>query len=105
MIGASALFLNPYEWEETAVHIQLPLDKKIAEIGRCMVLPEYRGKNYMYKMNSILLDIARELNIDYILSTVHPNNISSKQSLIKLGMNKVGHIKKYYERDVYMLYV
>ena len=104
LIGASALFLNEYEYKETINELKLQNNLKFAEIGRCMVHPKYRGKNLMYKLNKELITISTQLNVDYIVSTVHPLNIPSNKSMLKLGMDKAGFYIKdnIYPRNIYI---
>ena len=84
----------------------LGLDRSnVAEIGRAMVRPEYRGRNLLFKINSVLLDVAEKKGIEYVLSTVHPGNIPSRSSLQKLGMNKAASCVKneIYPRDIFLI--
>ena len=62
LVAASALFLNEYEYKESVENIGMK-NYKFAEIGRCMVLPEYRGYNLMYKLNLILENIAKKSRV------------------------------------------
>lgn len=104
LIGASALFLNKYEYEETINKLNLSKSFSFAEIGRCMVQPKHRGQNIMLSLNSELIKIAKLLNINYLVATAHPQNLPSKTSLEKLGMQKVDTIIKYnsFPRDIYL---
>lgn len=86
LIGASALFFNEHEFGESLSHcknVKIP----IAEIGRCMILPSYRGNNLIYKLNTELIKIAKEKGIKTVLATIHPENIPSQTSFKKLGFN------------------
>ena len=85
LVAASGLFLNPFEYGECADIIGANYNHT-AEIGRCMVHPDYRGKNIMLSLNKMLLKEAKSLKRSTILATAHPNNISSNSSLIRLGM-------------------
>lgn len=107
LIAASALFLDDYEFGEVADHIKSTYNGKFGEIGRCMVLPEYRGNNYVYKINLELVKIAKKLKLDYIIATAHPENLASNKSLEKLGMNKVAYIVKeeIYPRNILLAIV
>ncbi len=104
LIGASGLFLNKHEFEESLSYcknVKMP----VAEIGRAMVLPEYRGHNFLLKINSELLKIAKQKNIQTILVTIHPRNLPSQRSFEKLGAKKVAQIVKYdsFLRDILLL--
>ncbi len=104
LIGASGLFLNEHEYKESlsyCTNVKLP----VAEISRVMVLPEYRGNNYLFKINNELLNIAKNFGIKTILVTIHPDNAPSQHSFEKLGAKKVTQIIKYesFLRDVLLL--
>ena len=70
-----------------------------------MVLPEYRGQNLMLDVNNALLNVAKEMGIDYFVATVHPDNIASNRSVQKMGMQLKTTITRTggYERNVYLL--
>lgn len=104
LIAASALFYNEHEFKESADAIGME-KTKIAEIGRCMVHPEYRGQNLLYDINRKLLRIAGEKKIEYILATIHPNNLPSQKSFQRLGLKKEHTYTKSngYVRDIYLL--
>jgi RimJ/RimL family protein N-acetyltransferase len=79
------------------------LNEELAEIGRCMVLPEYRGDNLMLKLNRELVAKARELGKKSLVATAHPDNIPSCRSLETLGFTKKCLVKKWnnYSRNYY----
>ena len=68
---------------------------KVAEIAECMTLPEARGNNYMLKINKILVQRAKEMGVEYIIATAHPENVASNASLQKLGMSIAGQFYRY----------
>ena len=104
LVGASALFYNEYEYGESLQKINA-CNCKVAEIGRSMVSPEYRGNNILYQINCHLVEIAKAKGVDLIVSTIHPENIPSQKSFQKLGMTKECTYTKSngYIRDVYVL--
>ena len=55
------------------------------EIGECMVLPRYRGRNLMLHLNRMVREEARRQGVRYMLATAHPDNIASNTSLQRLG--------------------
>jgi len=103
LIGASALSLKEEDFSQYSS--LLGFKAKFGKLGRSMVLPEYRGNNYMYQMNSYLTDIAKKQNYDYLLTIAHPENIASISSLKKLGMKKVKEFikDKKYLRNIFLL--
>lgn len=104
LIGASALFFNMHEFGESLSYCE-NVKMPVAEIGRCMILPNWRGKNLLYKLNTQLLNIAKEKGIKTVLATIHPQNEPSQHSFAKLGFKvKTQIIKnKNFIRDVLLL--
>ena len=104
LVAASALFYNDHEFKESAASLCME-NAVIAEIGRCMVYPAFRGNNLLYKINLELLKIAASKNIEYILATIHPNNLPSQRSFQRLGLKKRHTYTKSngYVRDIYMI--
>ena len=49
------------------------------------ISPQYRGHNFSYKACLLLLNLARNLNMDYLILTVSPENEPSKKTIEKLG--------------------
>ena len=104
LIAASALFYNEHEFGESLSKLHMP-PSVVAEIGRSMVHPMYRGNNLLYKINSQLLKIARTKGIEYILATIHPENIPSQKSFKTLGLQKKHTYTKSngYVRDIFLV--
>lgn len=103
LIAASGLFLNPFEYGESARLLGLN-EPATAEIGRCMVLPSQRGKNLMFEMNMRLVELAKNLDRTHLVATAHPDNTASCQSLQKLGMElRTTTVKSGYPRNVYCM--
>lgn len=100
LIGALGLFLNENEYGESRDAIGL--EGKIAEYGRAMVHPDYRGYGLINHLAEGLLPIAKEKGIESLIATVHPENIPSSSFLIRMGFEKCGHIMKnnVYPRDI-----
>ena len=97
LIASSGLYFN----EKPAV--ELPdMKGNFAKIGHCMVLPQYRGNNLMYKLNEKLVEIAKKNNVQYIAMTVHPDNVASYTSMEKLGASKSAEVMI---RDIYPRYI
>ena len=68
---------------------------RVAEIAECMTLPLSRGNNFMFKINSVLVQRAKEKGIEYLIATAHPDNNASNHSLQKLGMKIKGQFYRY----------
>ena len=107
LVGASALFLDETEFQDTIAQIKMEDNARVGEIGRCMTLPEFRGQNIMYKINLKLAKLAKKRGLDYLFATAHPDNNPSNKTLQKLGMQNVGYIVKYdlYPRNILLVNV
>lgn len=104
LIGAAALFFNEFEWGQSKKLLNLTTNS-IAEFGRAMVQHNFRGKGVMGALSAHLLECARSLNIEYMVATVHPNNIASQKVLQKMGLEKQAECVKEcgYARSVYAM--
>ncbi len=80
-------------------------DKKVCELGGNLVLPEYRGLGITTTLQTIELNLARELGFDYCISMAHPQNIGSLKTLEKIGLNfvKETRLSNGFLRSLYML--
>lgn len=78
---------------------------KVCELGGNLVLPEYRGQGIMHKLIEIQTKLAKEMKFDYIISMAHPDNIGSKKSLMKLGLEyvKTTTVNGTFLRDIFMM--
>lgn len=76
----------------------------VCELGGNLVLPEYRGNGITTKLQTIELELAKELGFDYIISMAHPNNIGSQKTLEKIGLNfvKETRLSNGFLRKLYM---
>lgn len=104
LVGAAALFYNEHEFGESLKELGEDL-YPLAEMGRAMINPEYRGNNLIQLINNKLIDVAKSKNIKYILATIHPENIPSKKSFMKIGGEYKTTYKKSngYVRDIFIL--
>lgn len=96
---------NKEEFSELSKAVGVSPNKKGAELGGSMVLPDYRGQNLMLDVNLKLIEVAKSMGIDYFVATVHPDNIASNRSVQKLGMQLKTTITRAggYLRNVYLL--
>ena len=80
-------------------------DKRVCELGGNLVLPEYRGLGITTMLQKIEMQLAKTLNFDYIISMAHPDNIGSKKTLEKIGLNfvKETRLTNGFLRSLYML--
>lgn len=78
---------------------------KVCELGGSLVLPAYRENGITTKLQTIELELAKELGFDYIISMAHSDNISSCKTLEKVGLNfvKETRLSNGFLRKLYML--
>ena len=104
LVAASALFFNEHEFAEEAEKLGLDIrSTNVAEVGRCMVHPDFRGHNLMCELNKRLCSIARNRGIDTILAVAHPDNIASNSSFRRLGaeLKATATVFGSYQRNMY----
>ena len=77
---------------------------KVCELGGNLVLPEYRGKGITTKLQTIELELAKDLWFDYVISMAHPDNIASCKTLEKIGLEYVKQtiLSNGFSRKLYM---
>ena len=105
-LGAISLFdTNFEEFKELAQILGVNPSKKGAELGGSMVLPQFRGQHLMLDVNLKLIEVAKEMGINYFVATAHPDNLASNRSLEKLGMQLKTTVTRAggYLRNVYLL--
>lgn len=104
LVGMSQLYVRQ-DFLKEYIDI-LGLNKyKVCELGGNLVLPEYRGRGIMYRLDKMQMEIAKYMSFDYIISMCHPDNISSKKTIIKLGLEyvKTEKVNDIYLRDIFMM--
>ena len=103
LAAVSTLDTDKAEFFEVAEAAGMPMEKKGGELGGSMVLPEYRGQNLMWEINSVLFAAARDMGFAYLVATAYPDNIASNTSLLKLGLDYKKTIIRTgsYTRNVY----
>ena len=87
LVGASALFYNSFEFGESLSMLGKG-PEGVAEVGRSMVHPDYRGRNLLMDINTELISVARGKGLTFLLATVHPDNVPSQASFRRLGFVK-----------------
>lgn len=104
LIAAAALFYNEYEFGESLKQLNIG-GRKVAEIGRAMVHPKYRGHNLLYQINKNLIAVANRNGLEYVLATIHPENEPSQRSFRKAGLMKMDTYVKNdaYVRDIFVI--
>ena len=77
----------------------------VCELGGNLVLSEYRGNGITTKLQTIELELAKQLGFDYVISMAHPKNVGSQKILEKVGLKFVKETKlsNGFLRKLYML--
>lgn len=80
---------------------------KVCELGGNLVLPEYRGRGITTKLQTMQMQLAKDLGFDYIISMAHPDNIGSCKTLEKIGLDFIkqttlsnGFLRKLYMKKL-----
>lgn len=66
-------------------------DSNMMLIDSIMIKQEYRGHHLQRQILKLLEKRARELNLDGLVTTVHPDNIYSKNNFVNSGYD-IGHL-------------
>ena len=80
---------------------------RVCELGGNLVLPEYRGLGITTKLQTMEMELAKELGFDYIISMAHPDNVGSCKTLERVGLEYVkettlsnGFLRKLYMKKL-----
>lgn len=87
LVAMTQIFM-PIEIEEEYYEIlNVTKPNSICELGGFLVLKEYRKKGIMSELSKVTMDYFASLDYDYIISTVHPDNLASNKIVLKLGFD------------------
>ena len=103
LIGTAQLYIDEMFVREVRSLLNLQ-DKKIADLGGSLVSPEYRKNGIMTSLSTILIQEAKKRGFEYLVVTVHPENVASNNTFLSLGVKKVltTNFGEYW-RNVYIL--
>lgn len=103
LVGTAQLYIDESYVKEIKEAIGLQ-DNKVVELGGYIVLEEYRNQGIMKKLETLLIEKAKKLDYEYIVITVHPENIASNKAVEFTGANlaKTAVWGKYL-RNIYVL--
>ena len=104
LVGMAQLYVSQDMLADFKKEFELE-EFSVCELGGNLVLPEYRGLGITTKLQTIELELARELGFDYIISMAHPDNIGSCKTLERVGLNftKETRLSNGFLRKLYML--
>ena len=79
-------------------------DYKVSEMGRYLVLEEYRNNGIMFELEKMMIKDAIEIDYNYVIATVHPDNIPSNKTILKAGLqlHKTTVLTNGFLRNIYV---
>ncbi len=89
LVGIAQLYIDQEYLEEMKKVFNLE-KYNVCELGTALVKKEYRNQGIMQKLIKMQIDIAKELNFEYIIATIHPENLPSNIAFEKNGFNVEG---------------
>lgn len=103
IVGMAQLYLDQSYVNEIKNMLNIK-SNKVAELGGYLVLSNYRNKGIMKQLETILIQEAKKLKYEYIVITVHPENIASNKATEYTGA-KIAKVTKFgeYLRNIYLL--
>ena len=106
LVGMAQLYVSQDMLKDFKEEFQLT-EYKVCELGGNLVLPEYRGRGITTKLQTIEMQLAKNLGFDYIISMAHPDNIGSCKTLERIGLEFVkettlsnGFLRKLYMKKL-----
>lgn len=105
LVGTAQLFFDELYTTEIKEILNIN-SNKIAEFGGYLVLKEYRNKGIMKHLEDMLISKLKEMNYEYAVITVHPDNIASNKVTEYTGAKivKTTNLGDYL-RNIYLLKV
>ncbi|MBE5819798.1 MAG: GNAT family N-acetyltransferase [Clostridiales bacterium] len=103
LVGTAQLYLEDNFIKNIKKEINLVSDK-VAELGGYLVLEEYRNEGILKELEKRLIKEAKEKDYEYIVVTVHPDNLPSNKAVEFTGA-KIVKTTKFgeYLRNIYLL--
>lgn len=103
LVGTAQLYLTENYVEEIKEILNLN-NSSVAELGGALVLEEYRNKGIMKQLSIRLIEEAKNKKYEYIVITVHPENIASNKTFSFTGAKVKKTVKLgEYLRNIYLL--
>lgn len=105
LVGTAQLYLDESYTAEIKEILNMN-NNKIAEFGGYLVLEEYRNKGIVKHLEDILISKLKEMDYEYAVITVHPDNIASNKAKEYTGAKiiKTTNLGDYL-RNIYLLKV
>lgn len=103
LVGMAQLYFDESYTTEIRELLNMQ-NNKVAEFGGYLVLEEYRNKGVMKHLEDMLISKLKEINYEYAVITVHPDNIASNKATEYTGAKiiKTTNLGEYL-RNIYLL--
>lgn len=103
LVGTAQLYLDESYTAEIKEILNMN-NNKMAEFGGYLVLEQYRNKGIMKHLEDILKSKLKEMDYEYAVITVHPDNIASNKATEYTGAEiiKTTNLGDYL-RNIYLL--
>lgn len=103
LVGMAQLYFDESYTTEIRELLNMQ-NNRIAEFGGYLVLEEYRNKGIMKHLEDMLISKLKEINYEYAVITVHPDNIASNKATEYTGARiiKTTNLGEYL-RNIYLL--
>lgn len=103
LVGMAQLYFDESYTTEIRELLNMK-NNKVAEFGGYLVLEEYRNKGIMKHLEDMLISKLKEINYEYAVITVHPDNIASNKATEYTGAKiiKTTNLGEYL-RNIYLL--
>ena len=106
LVGMAQLYVSQDMLDDFKKEFGLT-EYRVCELGGNLVLPEYRGRGITTKLQTMEMELAKELGFDYIISMAHPDNVGSCKTLERVGLEFVkettlsnGFLRKLYMKKL-----
>ena len=106
LVGMAQLYVSQDMLDDFKKEFGLT-EYRVCELGGNLVLPEYRGRGITTKLQTMEMELAKELGFDYIISMAHPDNVGSCKTLERVGLDFVkettlsnGFLRKLYMKKI-----
>lgn len=106
LVGIAQLYVSQDMLRDFKEEFDLT-EYRVCELGDNLVLPEYRGRGITTKLQTIEMQLAKDLGFHYIISMAHPDNIGSCKTLERIGLEFVkettlsnGFLRKLYMKKL-----
>ena len=103
LVGMAQLYVSQDMLKDFKEEFNLS-EYTVCELGGNLVLPEYRGNGITTKLQTMELELGKQLGFDYIISMAHPDNIGSCKTLERVGLEFVKEttLSNGFRRKLYM---